>query len=157
MSPRIFFKYLLCFIITTTFITVTYAQEWRYEISCAGIGVQGTYMVEVTSYGKTVDAALAQMEKDAVHGVLFKGLTGRCNQKPLTGRAETETEHKSFFDKFFSATGDYAKYVVSEKNSKVEVTKVGKREYKVTKVMSVKKDLLRKFLEKEGIIKALGM
>ncbi len=133
-----------------------FSQEWHYEITCAGTGVQGTYMVEVTSYGKTVDAALAQMKKDAVHGVLFRGLTGKCTQKPLAGKVDVETEHKDFFDKFFGKSGDYAKYVVDDPNVAMVPVKVGKREYKVTKVVSVKKDMLRKDLEKAGIIKALG-
>lgn len=132
-----------------------FSQEWHYEITCAGTGIQGTYLVEVTSYGKTVDAALAQMKKDAIHGVLFRGLTGKCTQKPLTGRAEVENEHKDFFDKFFGKSGDYAKYVVDDPNVAMVPVKIGKQ-YKVTKVVSVKKDMLRRDLEKAGIIKALG-
>jgi hypothetical protein len=132
-----------------------FSQEWHYEITCAGTGVQGTYLVEVTSYGKTVDAALAQMKKDAVHGVLFRGLTGKCTQKPLTGKASVETEHKEFFDKFFGKSGDYAKYVVDDPGVSMASVKVGKQ-YKVTKVLSVKKDMLRRDLENAGIIKALG-
>ncbi len=132
-----------------------FSQEWHYEITCAGTGIQGTYLVEVTSYGKTVDAALAQMKKDAVHGVLFRGLTGKCTQKPLAGRAEVENEHKVFFDKFFGKSGDYAQYVVDDPNVVMVPVKIGKQ-YKVTKVVSVKKDMLRKDLEKAGIIKTLG-
>lgn len=132
-----------------------FSQEWHYEIACAGTGIQGTYLVEVTSYGKTVDAALAQMKKDAVHGVLFRGLTGKCTQKPLAGRAEVENEHKVFFDKFFGKSGDYAQYVVDDPNVAMVPVKIGKQ-YKVTKVVSVKKDMLRRDLEKAGIIKVLG-
>lgn len=132
-----------------------FSQDWHYEITCAGTGVQGTYMVEVTSYGKTVDAALAQMKKDAVHGVLFRGLTGKCTQKPLAGKADVETEHKDFFDKFFGKSGDYAKYVVDDPNVAMVPVKIGKQ-YKVTKVLSVKKDMLRRDLENVGIIKVLG-
>lgn len=132
-----------------------FSQEWHYEITCAGTGVQGTYMVEVTSYGKSVDAALAQMKKDAVHGVLFRGFTGKCTQKPLAGKADVETEHKDFFDKFFGKSGDYAKYVVDDPNVAMVPVKIGKQ-YKVTKVLSVKKDMLRRDLENAGIIKALG-
>lgn len=150
------YRLLLCVVVILLFATKAQAQEWHYEISCAGVGVQGTYMVEVTSYGKTVDAALEQMKKDAIHGVLFKGISGKCTQKPLAGKAEAETEHKAFFDKFFSASGDYAKYVVDEQNVIFMVTKVNKKEYKVTKVVSVKKDMLRRDLEKAGVIKALG-
>lgn len=149
-------KMLLFTCIIVTLSSNLFSQEWHYEITCAGTGVQGTYLVEVTSYGKTVDAALAQMKKDALHGVLFKGISGKCTQKPLAGRAEVENENKSFFDKFFSASGDYEKYVIVDQNTGLEVAKVGKREYKVTKVVSVKKDMLRKDLEKAGIIKALG-
>lgn len=153
-----FFNYLFAFL-AVVFVSTSncIAQDWRYEILCAGTGVQGTYLVEVTSYGKTVDAALAQMKKDAVHGVLFRGLTGECVQKPLAGSAEVENENKDFFDNFFGTSGDYAKYVVEEKNMNIIAKKVSKREYKVTKVLSVKKDLLRRDLEKAGVIKALGL
>ena len=132
-----------------------FSQEWHYEISCAGTGVQGTYLVEVTSYGKTVDAALAQMKKDAVHGVLFKGISGKCTQKPLAGKAEVENEHKDYFKTFFSDKGDYSKYVVESNEVAPIPVKVGKQ-YKVTKILSVKKDMLRRDLEKAGILKSLG-
>ena len=149
------FKKLLFALAITLLSMNLFSQEWHYEITCAGAGVQGTYLVEVTSYGKTLDAALAQMKKDAVHGVLFKGISGKCTQRPLAGNAEVETEHKDFFDKFFGKSGDYAKYVVDDPNVAMVPVKVGKQ-YKVTKVVSVKKDMLRRDLEKAGIIKALG-
>ena len=151
----LFGKLLVFMVVILFFSTNIKAQEWHYEITCAGTGIQGTYLVEVTSYGKTVDAALAQMKKDAVHGVLFRGLTGKCTQKPLTGRAEVENEHKVFFDKFFGKSGDYAQYVVDDPNVAMVPAKIGKQ-YKVTKVVSVKKDMLRRDLENAGIIKALG-
>lgn len=157
MRMKNFIYIFTCLVVAFIPMSSCYAQDWHYEIECAGTGVQGTYLVEVTSYGKTVDAALAQMKKDAVHGVLFSGLSGQCVQKPLAGSAEVENEHKDFFDNFFSTSGDYSKYVVEEKNMNIIAKKVGKREYKVTKVISVKKDLLRRDLEKAGVIKALGL
>lgn len=132
-----------------------YMQEWHYEISCAGVGVQGTYLVEVTSYGKTVADALAQMKKDALHGVLFQGITGKCYQRPLAGKPEVEQESAAFFKNFFSENGTYKQYVVDDPSVTMTSVKMGKQ-YRVTKVLSVKKDLLRKYLEKEGVIKALG-
>lgn len=157
LMEHILFSKKSLLVLTIVFLSFNlFSQEWHYEINCAGTGVQGTYLVEVTSYGKTVDAAMAQMKKNAVHGVLFKGISGKCSQKPLAGKAEVENENKAFFDKFFSANGDYEKYVIDDQNTNMTVAKVGKREYKVTKVISVKKDMLRKDLEKAGIIKALG-
>lgn len=152
-----FWGKLLVFVVFTMFFsTCIEAQEWHYEISCAGIGVKGSFLVEVTSYGKTVDAALAQMKKDAVHGVLFKGMDGKCMQKPLVRKVELAAEYESFFSNFFSSSGDYAKYVEDDANTSVSVIKEGKKQYKVTKVLSVKKDMLRKDLEKAGILKPLG-
>lgn len=150
------FFLLLSFAAIMLIPTTLFSQEWNYEISCAGVGVQGTYLVEVTSYGKTVDAALAQMKKDAVHGVLFRGFTGKCSQKPLAGKPEVENNFKDYFKVFFSDKGDYGKYVVESNEVAPMPTKVGKQ-YKVTKILSVKKDLLRRDLEKAGIIKPLGM
>ena len=152
----LFGKLLMFTIVILLFSTNIKAQEWHYEISCAGIGVKGNFLVEVTSYDKTVDAALAQMRKDAVHGVLFKGMDGKCMQKPLVSKAELESEYESFFSKFFSSSGDYGKYLEDDTNTSISVEKVKKKQYKVTKVLSVKKDMLRKDLEKAGILKPLG-
>ncbi|BDS13176.1 hypothetical protein [Aureispira anguillae] len=135
--------------------------QWRYEIMCAGVGAQGTYLVKVWSYSRKPVVALEQAKKNAVHGVIFKGFMGQgCSaQKPLVRNSNLETEKAEFFKRFFKDGGEYMKFVTASNEGHIsagDVTKISKREYKVGVIVSVQKDLLRKKLEAEGIIKGLA-
>ena len=132
-------------------------DQFRYEITCEGEGVAGTYLVKVWSFSKKPVVAAEQSKKNAVHGIIFKGYPGsgqKCqSQKPIASNPTVEQQHADFFKKFFANGGDYMKYVtVSGISSSI---KIGK-EYKVGVVVSVMKDQLRKDLESAGIIKGLS-
>lgn len=136
-------------------------REWRYEMECAGIGQDGTYLIKVWSFSKKPAVAAEHAKKNAVHGVIFKGFTGAqgcTGQKALTSDVNLEQEKADFFDPFFDEGGKYMKFVnctsdgVPDANSCI---KVGK-EYKVGIIVSVAKDALRKDLEQAGIIKGLS-
>ena len=161
-------------IMTVLFISATISQKafsqkqakanrdtknWRYEIECAGIGNEGTYMIKVWSYSKRASIATNQAKKNAVHGVIFQGFAGGgqgcTSQRPLASSPSVEDEHAEFFDDFFADGGKYMKYVGSANDGAgSDVVKVGK-EYKVGVIVSVLKDNLRKDLEAAGIIKRL--
>lgn len=133
-------------------------DNWRYEIECAGTGGEGTYLVKVWSYSKKQHIAQEQAKKNAVHGILFKGISGKAGectaQKPLIKNVNIQQEQEDFFRKFFSDDkGDYMKYAVS--TSQVETIRM-KKEYRVGVVVSVAKDQLRKDLEAAGMIKGLS-
>jgi len=131
--------------------------QYRYDIVCEGEGVQGSYLIKVWSYSKRAAIATEQSRKNAVHGVIFKGIVGvgqKCqSQRPLASTPTIEQQHADFFKKFFSDGGDYQKYVTT--SMRTESVKVGK-EYKIGVVVSVSKDQLRKDLEAAGIIKGLS-
>lgn len=132
-------------------------EKFRYELECAGNGVQGTYLVKVWTYSKKPQVAYEQAAKNAVHGVIFKGFTGSngcVSQQPLARNAGVETEYEDYFKHFFADKGEYYKYV-SIVEGTYEYVKVGK-EYKVGVVVSVKKDELRKALEAAGVIRGLN-
>ena len=135
-------------------------KEWRYEIECAGVGANGTYLIKVWSYSKNPNLAIEQAKKNAVHGIIFKGFTGQgtgCTQKPLTNNPALEQEKELFFKDFFADGGKYMKFVSVSSDGSINAgdrLKVGK-EYKIGVIVSVSKDLLRKDLEAAGIIKAL--
>lgn len=137
-------------------------QAWRYEIQCAGVGIDGTYLVKVWSFSKKAKVATEQAKKNAVHGIIFKGFVGnsvtRCpTQRPLAKSPNLEMEKEDFFKPFFEDGGKYMKFVNVSSDGNIgakDVIKVGK-EYKVGVVVSVSKDLLRKDLEDAGIIRGL--
>lgn len=166
---------LLITMMLLAFATVTFGQSarkqrkadeatkaWRYEVECAGIGKDGTYLIKVWSYSKNATIATTQAKKNAVHGVIFKGFSGGgqgcTSQKPLASNPNIEEEKSDFFDPFFEEGGKYMKYVSESSDGNVDAgdrVKVGK-EYKIGVIVSVSKDALRKDLEAAGIIKGLS-
>jgi hypothetical protein len=129
----------------------------EYSIQSAGSANQGYYLVEVSAM---VDKAKQVSEdivlKCAVHGVLFRGFAaaqGGTAQRPLTGSAMQEMQHKEFYDAFFQ-NGSYKSYATFV-NGSMKTTRVGKQ-FKVTGIVSVAKEQLRRDLEKAGMIKGLS-
>jgi len=129
----------------------------EYSIQSAGSANQGYYLVEVSAI---VDKAKQVSEdivlKCAVHGVLFRGFAaaqGGTAQRPLTGSAMQEMQHKEFYDAFFQ-NGSYKSYATFV-NGSMKTTRVGKQ-FKVTGIVSVAKEQLRRDLEKAGMIKGLS-
>jgi hypothetical protein len=136
-------------------------QEWRYEIEAVQTGTQGSYLIKVWSYSKKPDVAIEQAKKNAVHGIIFKGFTGKATvsgQKALASNVNLEVEKEDFFAPFFEDGGKYMKFVSTSTDGAVAAEdrmKIGK-EYKVGVIVSVNVSALRKDLEDAGIIKSLN-
>jgi hypothetical protein len=150
------------FLLVQVFNLSAKSVQWRYEIEPLSTGVQGTWLIKVWSYTKETKAAkvLEIAKKNAVHGVIFRGFSGKTGipgQKPFAPNPELETEKKAFFEAFFRKGGEYLQFVDSSGDgiAAEDRIKIG-REYKIGMTLSVKKDALRKYLEDAGIIKKLG-
>ena len=139
---------------------------WQYEIEAAtGLAIQGSIIVKVWSYSKSKTVALEQAAKNAVHGVLFKGIAAKNEgniripaQRPIITDTNAEELNKDFLQDFFSDGGKYMKYVTFVNNGVPgpgDILKIGKQ-YKVGIRVSVSKDALRKEMEAAGIVKSLG-
>jgi hypothetical protein len=78
-------------------------HNFRYEIECIGEGKQGTYAIKVFSYSKKPKVAIEAAKRNAVHGIIFKGLAvGKCKSKPPLARdPNLEQEKAAFFKDFF--------------------------------------------------------
>ena len=148
---------LLTMILSTSFANAKKAKvtETRYDIEGVETGVQGTYMVKVYIYTNKPEATTDQIKYAAVHGVLFRGFSGKgfATQKALA-RPEIETQKADFFNAFWE-NGDYQAYV-NIVNAVADRLKMSSKEYKIGAVVSVSKDSLRKSLEDAGIIKGLN-
>lgn len=134
------------------------AQNYSYEMHCLGVGSEGSSLLKVYSYASTQKKAIEQAKKDAVHGILFKGLVGGsgCYNQPALVKPEELQAHESFFKNFFES-GDYLRYVNLSSDGTVSAKdrlKVG-NQYKIGIAVSVQKDALRKYLEEQGVIKKL--
>lgn len=134
----------------------------NYEISCIGVGNEGSKLIAVYGYGKTPERATYEAKRNAVHGIIFKGTetnSGGCQGiKPLASSVSLETERSDFFEKFFQDGGAYLNFISLSAEAKASrsVTKVDKKTYKVGTAVAVRYDALRKELENAGIIKKLS-
>lgn len=134
------------------------SDEFRYEIVPMGVGTEGTALIKVYSYAKSQKKAIEVGKKNAVHGILFKGVPGGKGvyaQPPLVKPIEQET-NKDFFDEFFES-GEYLRFVTVSSEGIIDpkdMMRVGKN-YKIGIVYTVSKNELRKYLEDNKIIKRL--
>lgn len=123
---------------------------WDYEIVSSGTAV-GYYIVKVTAHvSNKKDISEVPVKKCALHGVLFKGFTGDSPQRPMI--KELQESQIQYIDNLLA--NDYGKYTETI-GIPLQVVKQGKI-YKVTTVIQVAKDLLRKDLEEVGVIRKLG-
>ncbi|WP_298632106.1 hypothetical protein [uncultured Porphyromonas sp.] len=151
--------YLLC--ISSLLLALSGCKStanYGYELHSLAVGSQGSSLVKVYSYGRTQDKAIQQAKRDAVHGILFKGVPGGAgvSQQPALVKPNEQAEHESFFKKFFDS-GEYLRFVSLSSDGTVSAQdrlKVGNM-YKVGVAVSVQKDALRKYLEEQGVIKKL--
>lgn len=139
--------------------------QWRYEIEAAvGQAVQGYTLVKVYTYAKKKDLAILQAGKNAVHGILFKGIAAKNeknirlpSQKPIISDLDAYEKNKKYFKEFFKNGGKYQQFVQMVNNGVPDMGDIVKikKEYKVGVKVLVAKNALRKEMENNGIIKAL--
>ncbi len=141
--------------------TAGYTKQ-DYEITCIGVGDQGTKLMAVYGYGKKPEIAVREAKRNAIHGVIFKGAqtsSGGCQGvKPLAKSVTLETSRADFFEKFFEDGGPYLKFIAASAQGEQmrSVVKVDKKTYKVGIAVAVMYDALRKELENAGVIKGLS-
>ena len=144
----------------TTSSCASQQQVFGYEMTCLGVGSEGSNLLKVYSYGKTYDKSVEQAKHDAVHGILFKGIVGSngCANQPAMVKPQEQVANQAFFDEFFKK-GEYLRFVNISNDGSVsgaDRLKVGNM-YKIGVTVSVQKDALRKYLEQAGVIKPLGV
>jgi hypothetical protein len=138
-------------------------KNWRYEIECVNVSSDGSYIIKIFTFSKNKNVAITQASKNAVHGVIFRGIpqneVGCVSQPPLARHPNAQEKNREFFEDFFSDTGDFQKFVTLTTNGAVapeDRLKVGKKEYKIGVIVSVDVASLRKTLEAAGVIKGLS-
>lgn len=135
---------------------------WNYELEQVTTGKQGSVILKVWSNSTKPEVAAEQAKKNAVHGVIFKGvpeLDRIPGKRPLMNGTNDYGTHQEFFDQFFSAGGAYMRFVTLTTNGLLEagdILKISKKEYKVGVQITVNHNELRKYLEQNGVIKSLG-
>lgn len=151
-------RLLLLLLSLTWLVSCGPAKVYDYEIHCIKTGENGLQIVKVYSYGKTVEKASTQCKKNAVHGAIFKGISGgSCRTNPpIVGMDKYET-NKAYFDEFFSS-GKYLQFVTLSGDGSIAPSDRLKTSdgYKIGLPVVVRYDALREKLESDGIARALN-
>jgi hypothetical protein len=129
-----------------------------YEIESAGSGTQGNCLVRVWVYSTSKNVSDDDLKRAAVHGVIFRGyngMNGNPSAKPMVSDITVEQQKSSYFKSFFADGGIYSSYTEVVAGS-YQRMKTNDKKYKVSAVIQVSKDNLRKELEQGGIIKSLN-
>ena len=128
-------------------------------IECIQITSNNDCIVSVQSTGKSIESAKADAAKDVVYRLLFEGLPGSSSnrigaQAALVPDISIREKNNVYFDRFFSSK-EYLSFIDPLVEDIPKVVKTNNK-YRVTSKMVVKKEALRKKLEKDGIIKSLS-
>lgn len=61
--------------------------------------------------GRNLDESTKQAEIDILKNILFKGVNGAPDSRPIIFEVNAEEKYRSFFTTFFSENGQYTNYV----------------------------------------------
>ena len=133
----------------------------EYQLTGAGMTSDNASQVQVSILSKKKDVSDADLQKAAVHGVLFRdyddptnsGYGSVASHKSIMGSPTKEQEFIDFFEPFFR-NGDCNKYCQLVGNTRRTV-KAGKQ-WKVSAIVRVNTTALKKDLKKQGMVKGLG-
>ncbi len=131
-----------------------------YDVETMGVGNDGTYLIKVTDYFRTTDETvyLDGLKKDAVHCVIYSGIpagNGSINQPPLMNKDTKIEGNEQALNQFFEQK-QYLQFINTIVNSSKTIVKLkDSKDYKISVVISVNKDQLRKYLIDNNIIKSL--
>jgi hypothetical protein len=139
-----------------------YTNVWRYSIESTFTSKSGSKAFKIWSYSPNVEYGLELAKRNAVHGVIFKGIPGSPDkrvegQMALLRSSSAESQNLAYFNNFFANGGPYLKFVSQGSDDAPEIVRVSKKELKIGIVVVVNSELLRKQLEEDGIIRKLGL
>lgn len=151
------YKLLVTSLIMLFLSGVCYAKsdklDYEYNLSGIAIAKEGYYLVEVSvTVDKKKEANIELVKQYAIMGCLYKGfVVDRISQKPLLPHSMKDKD-QTYLRKLIH--NDYNTYAST--SHPLQIVKVGKK-YRVTGIILVSKDNLRKNLEEAGIIRKLGL
>lgn len=126
----------------------------QYDITGAGSGTEGTILVKVYVYSKSVKDE--DLKRAAVHGVVFRGCSGNQSgaHQPAMASITAEADNASFCEAFFAADGPCQNYatIIAGSYDRVKTQKG----YKSGAILQIDKTALRKELEKAGVVRSLS-
>lgn len=142
----------------SSLMLLSFANNNRsYQTECLTLETDGYLTIKIWDTKKAAKYKPEQARKDAIHAILFSGISGGsgcATQPPLLNKTEEQENFKSIEKSFFAKNGKWAMYTRSSATETTLPANLGIKNWKVYQV-SISKNELRKYLEEQKIIKSL--
>jgi len=139
------------------FISFTNPSKFSYRAECSSLDSDGNITLKIWDTKKGKRFKTHQASINAVHCILYSGISGNgCgNQNPLLNNEETIEKFEKENPDFFQKSGDYTKYIRSGAVVTAIPSIIGDKSWKVYEVI-VNKKQLEKYLTDKQIKKTLN-
>lgn len=135
------------------------AADWMsgtYELECDRVGQEGQQIVKVWTTARTVDLALRDARRNAVRGLVLRGLaTSACQVPAMLPPADLTPEKSAYLQEFFKDGGQYEGYVTRAGDEAMDKLTVAGG-VKVASLLVVARGRLQADLERAGIVKGFA-
>jgi hypothetical protein len=153
-------KYLfqLLILVMSSLMLFSFTSNNRtYQTECITIERDGYITVKIWDTKKGAKYKPEQARKDAIHAILFSGISGSngcTTQPPILNKSEEQENFKTIKKSFFAKKGKWSMFSRSSSTETTLPANLGIKNWKVYQV-SISKNELRKYLEEQKIIKSL--
>ena len=128
-----------------------------YQTECVTLETDGYVTIKIWNTKKGAKYKPEQARKDAIHAILFSGISGGnvcTTQPPILNKTEELENFKTIEKSFFTKKGKWSMFTRSSATESTLPANLGIKKWKVYQV-SISKNELRKYLEEQKIIKSL--
>ncbi len=129
-----------------------------FQIECVTVESNNSITIKIWNTKSGKKYKQEQARKDAIIAVLFSGVPGNNGcvmQKPILSTQEEKENFKKIEKTFFSKKGSWSNYTREATTENTLPESIGEKSWKVY-IVSVSKDILRRYLEEKKIIKTLN-
>ena len=128
-----------------------------YQTECVTIETDGYITIKIWDTKKGAKYKPEQARKDAIHAILFSGISGGngcTTQPPILYKTEEQENFTSIEKIFFAKKGKWSMFTRSSASETTLPANLGIKNWKVYQV-SISKNELRKYLAEKNIINSL--
>ncbi len=140
------------------FSAFSFKNNINYQTECVTVETDGYIVLKIWDVRKGAKYKPEQARKDAIHAIMYSGISGSGNcitQIPILNTAAELEKFKLIEQDFFSKKGNWTYFTRSSTTETTIPNQLGNKNWKVYQV-SISKNELRKYLEDQKIIKALN-
>ena len=152
-----YFFHTVLAIVGLVLLTSFVLKSRNYQTECISTDNDGYITIRIWDTKKGEKYSAENARKDAIHALLFSGVSGGsgcASQPPILNNGKEQESFKSIKNSFFRRSGKWSYFTRSAVSDDVLPNSLGDSKSKVYKV-SVAKDRLRRYLEEKKIIKSL--